>query len=185
MIEVLSPGPLSSLQDLGRHGFQRYGVGPAGAMDEWSHRLANLLVGNALDAATLEITLLGPTLRFHQPALIAITGADFTPRLDEQPVALGWPLRVAAGSQLAFGRRRCGARARCARGTPRTAARRWARARPPTDLGFAAEFTGHEQVEQACIAHQIGSFVSQVSQCLTLVCLSLQQRKDLTNVLHS
>ncbi len=111
MIEVLSPGPLSSLQDLGRHGFQRYGVGPAGAMDEWSHRLANLLVGNALDAATLEITLLGPTLRFHQPALIAITGADFTPRLDEQPVALGWPLRVVAGSQLAFGRRRCGARA--------------------------------------------------------------------------
>lgn len=111
MIEVLAPGPLSSLQDLGRHGFQRLGVGPAGAMDEWSHRLANLLVGNAAAAATLEITLLGPTLRFHQAALIAVTGADLDARLDGQPLALAWPVRVAAGSVLTFGRRRLGCRA--------------------------------------------------------------------------
>ena len=111
MIEVLSPGPQSSLQDLGRHGFQRYGVGPAGAMDDWSHRLANLLVGNAPGEATLEITLLGPTLRFHEAALIAITGADFSARLNDQAVTPGWPLRVTAGSLLAFGRRHLGCRA--------------------------------------------------------------------------
>lgn len=111
MIEVIAPGPLTSLQDLGRHGFQRYGVGPAGAMDEWSHRLANLLVGNAASAATLEITLLGPTLRFHQPALIALTGADLGARLDDQPLLPGWPVQIAAGSLLAFGRRRHGCRA--------------------------------------------------------------------------
>ena len=111
MIEVLAPGPLSSLQDLGRHGFQRYGVGPAGAMDDWSHRLANLLVGNLPEEATLEITLLGPSLRFHEATLIAITGADLGARLNDQPVTPGWPLRVAAGSLLAFGRRRLGCRA--------------------------------------------------------------------------
>jgi biotin-dependent carboxylase-like uncharacterized protein len=110
-IEVLRPGPLSSLQDLGRVGYQRLGVIASGAMDEWSHRVANLLVGNPADEATLEITLMGPLLVFRQTVLLAITGADLSPTIDGMPVPMATPLLVRAGAQLAFGRRRWGCRA--------------------------------------------------------------------------
>jgi len=108
---VIKPGPLSSLQDLGRTGVQRFGVIASGVMDEWSHRLANLLAGNATDEASLEITLMGPSLLFHQDALIAIVGADMSPRIGEQPVPMTESVRVAAGSRLDFGRRLFGCRA--------------------------------------------------------------------------
>jgi len=74
-IEVAAPGMLTTLQDLGRHGSRSSGVGPGGAVDTLSHRIANLLVGNPADAAALEITLLGPRLVFPQGAWVAITGA--------------------------------------------------------------------------------------------------------------
>jgi len=109
-MRVLKPGPLSSLQDLGRHGYQRFGVIVGGVMDEWSHRVANLLVGNAPQEATLEITLMGPSLVFEQAALIAIAGADLSPRIGEAPVPQGVPVLVRAGSQLDFGRRVAGCR---------------------------------------------------------------------------
>jgi len=108
---VLKPGPLSSLQDLGRHGFQRFGVIVSGAMDEWAHRVANLLVGNTGDDATLEVTLMGPSLQFEQTALVAITGADLSPRIGDAALPLGRPILVRAGSQLDFGRRSHGCRA--------------------------------------------------------------------------
>ena len=63
-IHVVKPGALSTLQDLGRFGYQRYGVIVDGAMDEWAHRVANLLVGNRETEAVLEITLIGPSLAF-------------------------------------------------------------------------------------------------------------------------
>ena len=69
-IQVLKAGILSTLQDLGRYGYQRYGVPVGGVMDEWSHRLANLLVGNAESEATLECTLTGPSLAFGRTHLI-------------------------------------------------------------------------------------------------------------------
>ena len=110
-IEVLKPGPLSSLQDLGRTGVQRFGVIASGVMDEWSHRVANLLAGNAADEASLEITLMGPSLLFHQDALIAIVGADLSPRIGDQALPMSEPVRVPAGSRLDFGRRVFGCRA--------------------------------------------------------------------------
>jgi biotin-dependent carboxylase-like uncharacterized protein len=110
-IEVLKPGPLSSLQDLGRTGVQRFGVIASGVMDEWSHRLANLLVGNAHDEASLEITLMGPSLLFHQDALIALVGADLSARIGEQPIPMSQAVRVPAGARLDFGRRVFGCRA--------------------------------------------------------------------------
>jgi antagonist of KipI len=110
-IRVIKPGPLSSLQDLGRAGFQRFGVIVCGAMDEWSHRVANLLVGNLADEATLEITLMGPSLAFEETALVAILGADLSPRIGDTPVPMGRPVLVRAGSQLDFGRRAFGCRA--------------------------------------------------------------------------
>ena len=110
-IEVLKPGPLSALQDSARAGLQRFGVITSGVMDEWSHRIANRLVGNPGDPATLEITLMGPSLLFHEPALIAIAGADLSPRVGEQAVPMERPVLLAAGSRLDFGRRAFGCRA--------------------------------------------------------------------------
>ena len=110
-IRVLKPGPLSSLQDLGRHGHQRFGVIVGGAMDEWSHRVANRLAGNERDEATLEITLMGPSLAFERDALIAIAGADLSPRVGDAPLPMATPVLVRAGAQLDFGRRVWGCRA--------------------------------------------------------------------------
>src|SRR5205823_4286218 len=108
---VIKPGALSTLQDLGRFGYQRYGVIVDGAMDEWSHRVANILVGNPESEATLEMTLIGPSLRFDDTALIAICGADLSPRVGEREVPMDTPVLLRAGTQLEFGRRRSGCRA--------------------------------------------------------------------------
>ncbi|MEO6566506.1 MAG: biotin-dependent carboxyltransferase family protein [Casimicrobiaceae bacterium] len=110
-IEVVKPGLLSTLQDSGRYGYQRFGVVAGGAMDEWSHRVANVMVGNAEDEATLEITVQGPSLDFNGTTLIAIHGADLSPRIGEQAVPQGRPVLVRAGSRLEFGRRQSGFRA--------------------------------------------------------------------------
>ena len=110
-IEVLKPGALTTLQDLGRRGYQRFGVPVNGVMDERSHRLANALLGNAQSDATLEITLMGPTLRFTTDAVIAVTGADLDAKLDGEPLPRNEASVVRAGSELAFGKRRSGVRA--------------------------------------------------------------------------
>lgn len=114
-IEVVKPGALTLLQDLGRYGYQRFGVLVGGAMDEWSHRLANALVDNDADEATLEITLTGPTLRFGADLTIAVCGADLSPRVDgsggTHSLPHGRPVLVKAGSELRFGSRVVGARA--------------------------------------------------------------------------
>jgi antagonist of KipI len=109
-ILVETPGLLTALQDLGRRGFQHLGVGPSGVMDPVSHRLANLLVGNPAGAATLEITLTGPALRFESDALIALGGADLAPEIEGRPVRRWRPVLVRAGARLAFGAAREGCR---------------------------------------------------------------------------
>jgi KipI family sensor histidine kinase inhibitor len=110
-VHVTKAGALSTLQDSGRFGYQRYGVIVDGVMDEWSHRVANILVGNPETEATLEMTLIGPSLRFDDAALIAICGADLSPRIGEREVPMDRPVLLRAGSQLEFGRRRSGCRA--------------------------------------------------------------------------
>jgi len=110
-LTVLAPGLLSSFQDLGRHGRQHLGVPVGGAMDERSHRLANLLAGNLESAATLEITLLGPRLRVDAPCCLAVCGADLQATLDGRPVPNNRPIIARAGEVLKFGARKQGARA--------------------------------------------------------------------------
>jgi KipI family sensor histidine kinase inhibitor len=109
-VTVLRPGLFTTIQDQGRWGHQGSGVPVAGALDLVSHRIANLLVGNTADAATLEITLAGPELRMEQPARLAITGADLRPSIDGVPTAIGVVKTCLAGSILRFGDRRSGAR---------------------------------------------------------------------------
>ncbi len=109
-LRVASFGLLTTVQDLGRRGFQHLGVGPGGAMDEASHRIANLLLGNPNHAPTLEITLSGPSLYFETESMITLCGADLSPRIADQRMPLWRPVMVAAGSLLSFGRPVQGAR---------------------------------------------------------------------------
>lgn len=104
-------GLYTSVQDMGRHGYRKYGVPLSGAMDQHSARLANLLVNNPEDAPLLEITLQGPEITFSKPTCIAITGADLSARLDESPLLLNAVIQVAAGQRLTFGQPKMGARA--------------------------------------------------------------------------
>lgn len=102
-VAILAPGWQTSVQDGGRHGFAALGVGASGAMDDVSHRLANILVGNAENAAALEITLRGPRLRFAADCVVALTGAA----LDGLPM---WrPVALRAGTEISFGTMQRGA----------------------------------------------------------------------------
>jgi antagonist of KipI len=102
IIEVLDGGMLTTVQDLGRFGYQRYGVPTSGALDLFSLRAANRIVGNEDESAALEITLVGPRLRFLAPATIALTGADLGASLDGQPVSCWQSVVVERGCTLAF-----------------------------------------------------------------------------------
>jgi antagonist of KipI len=112
MIEVLEPGLLTSVQDaFGRIGWRRYGVPVGGAADPLSARLANRLVGNVDGAALLEVTVLGPRLRFAAPCLVGLAGADLGATLADRPFAPGESRQARAGAELGFEGPRSGARA--------------------------------------------------------------------------
>ncbi len=110
-LEVLSGGLLTTVQDLGRRGYERYGVPVAGAMDPFALRAANSLVGNPPDAAALEITLVGPTLRATDKCLIAVTGADLSLRVNGMELPPWMAIFVRKGWIIEFGGRKSGCRA--------------------------------------------------------------------------
>jgi urea carboxylase len=103
-IEVVAGGTQTTIQDWpGRLGYWEVGVPPSGPMDALSFRLANRLVGNPEGAAALECAAVGPTLRFHAPAVVALTGADMDATLDDRPAPRFGAFEVAAGSVLRLG----------------------------------------------------------------------------------
>lgn len=108
---MVKPGLLTTVQDLGRHGSQQFGVIVGGAMDAFALRIANLLVGNDEHAAGLEITLLGPEIYFAEPALISVCGGDLSPQLNDRALPLWKTVVAPEGSVLRFGRARRGCRA--------------------------------------------------------------------------
>lgn len=110
-ITIIKPGMLTSVQDHGRYGYQHLGVPVSGAIDTKSHRLANFLVGNEEDHASLEITMVGPSILFNSNACIVITGANLSPSINNEPIANNRPLIVSAGDILSFGQRKSGLRA--------------------------------------------------------------------------
>jgi antagonist of KipI len=101
---VRQPGAWTTLQDLGREHDRTSGVPVSGAMDRLAHRVANLLVGNTEEAATLEFTMAGPVLEFPSAALVAVTGAEV------EGVPMGQPFTVAAGQSLQLTRLLSGCR---------------------------------------------------------------------------
>jgi KipI family sensor histidine kinase inhibitor len=111
VFEVVAAGLATSIQDLGRPGCGAIGLGPGGALDPDAHLLANWLVGNPSDAATLELDTVGPTLRCLQPLEIALVGAPFELRVDGRVVDTHRPHPVPAGALIETGRPTWGRRA--------------------------------------------------------------------------
>jgi biotin-dependent carboxylase-like uncharacterized protein len=111
MLEIVRPGLLLTVQDLGRPGLGRFGVSPAGAMDPLALRVANRLVGNADGAPALELTGPGAELLFVEETTFALAGGDLGAELAGQPVAAGRAHQAGAGATLRFPKRVRGARA--------------------------------------------------------------------------
>lgn len=110
MIEVLKPGLHTLIQDCGRKEFQSFGVPVSGAMDSDASLFANYLVGNTADEAVLEITLIGPSLKFKVPTFIAITGASMQPKINGKAVEMYKTLKIEKGAVLTFGKLEFGCR---------------------------------------------------------------------------
>lgn len=110
-IEVLHPGLYTSIQDGGRIGFRKFGVPVSGAMDLYASRTANLVLRNDEGDAVLEITQMGPKLKFTAPTKIAVSGADLSPQLNGKPICNNEVVKVEAGDELGFGKRQLGCRA--------------------------------------------------------------------------
>jgi biotin-dependent carboxylase-like uncharacterized protein len=109
-IEVIKPGLATSIQDAGRPGYYNIGIPLSGALDQYALRVANLLVGNDAGAAVLEATLLGPELVFRAPAIIAITGAEATPKINGEARPLNESFAVRTDDALTFDFMKVGAR---------------------------------------------------------------------------
>ena len=117
VIQIQSPGLFTTVQDLGRPGFGPMGLSPSGAADPIALRLGNRLVGNADDAAALEMTLIGGTFLFPEGCIAALAGSDFGASLDNQSVATWMALKINSGQTLRVGPTRSGARCYlCVRG---------------------------------------------------------------------
>lgn len=102
-IKVIKAGLLTTVQDLGRIGYQKDGIVVSGAMDTLALQIGNILIGNEPGTAGLECTLMGPKLLFEADQLMAITGGDLSPMLDGQRIKMWRPIFVPKGAVLSFG----------------------------------------------------------------------------------
>lgn len=110
-MEIRNPGALTTVQDLGRFGYMNKGFSVSGAVDAFSMRIANALVGNALGEAVLEATVMGPEILFRAPAVVAVTGADMTLKLNRLECPMNRAVTVHTGDTLTFGFAKSGCRA--------------------------------------------------------------------------
>ena len=109
-IIVENGGILTTVQDEGRFGYQAFGVSTSGAMDNHSFHIANILVGNDMGEGALEMTFIGPTLKFTSDNIIAVTGGDLTPMLDGNEFPMYRAVLVKEGQTLSFAGARNGCR---------------------------------------------------------------------------
>lgn len=109
-IKVRQPGLLTTVQDAGRIGDYALGMPPSGAMDAFSYRVGNHLVGNEDGAACLEITYFGPELEFTEDAVVALTGAEIPPKINGDECSTWEALQVKEGDVLSFDYLKDGAR---------------------------------------------------------------------------
>lgn len=110
-IVIIKPGMLDTIQDLGRNGQGYFGINPGGVMDHFAAKMANILTGNDINEAVIEIHYPGPQILFEQDALISITGADFTAGLNDEPLPSWQPILIRKNTILQFPVHQKGARA--------------------------------------------------------------------------
>jgi len=109
-LRIIKAGVFDTVQDLGRYGWQHEGVNPGGAMDKLSAQLANILVGNDPQQAVIEMHFPASAFFFEQPALIALSGADFSASVNGEEILILQPVLVSKYSILQFHGVQCGAR---------------------------------------------------------------------------
>jgi len=110
MVKVINPGFYTTIQDLGRFGYEDYGVPVSGVMDCYSAQFANALLNNDKNDAVLEITMTGPTLEFNNQTSICISGADMSPELNDLGIKLNSAIAVKPNDILSFGKLKHGFR---------------------------------------------------------------------------
>ena len=110
MVKVLKPGFYTTIQDLGRIGSHEYGIPFSGVMDQYASGVANGLLGNDENCAVLEITMTGPVLQFECATHICISGADMSPKVNENPISINKGISVKANDVLSFGTLKAGFR---------------------------------------------------------------------------
>jgi len=111
MVKVLKSGFYSTIQDLGRYGYQEFGVPYSGVMDRLSACMSNSILGNDKNDAVLEITMTGPKLQFLSDTFISISGADISPKLNENSIKFNKAIKVNNGDIVSFGKLKSGFRA--------------------------------------------------------------------------
>lgn len=109
-LAIINPGLYTTIQDRGRIGYQEFGMPVTGAMDDYSFRVANILVGNDEYDAALETTLNGPEIAFNKDAVIAITGANMVPKVNGYTVPMWRSIKLSKNDVLSFQMTREGAR---------------------------------------------------------------------------
>lgn len=172
---VVTPGPLTTVQDLGRPGLAALGVGESGAADRGSLRLANRLVGNVESAAGLELTLGGLKVRFADAAIVAVTGAPCSVKVGERAAGMDSPIAVRAGEVVAVGTPSSGVRTYLAvrggvavppvlgaRSTDTLSGLGPEPVRAGTVLPIGAETIGFPRVDQAPVRRDSGDAVLRV-----------------------
>jgi antagonist of KipI len=111
IFEVLQPGAYTTIQDRGRFGYQQFGVPVCGRIDPFAYEVANALVGNFEGQAVLEATVLGPTLRVKARGVVAVTGGDLTPMLNNMALPMWESVSIQPGDVIQFKGLRSGCRA--------------------------------------------------------------------------
>lgn len=109
-IRIIKQGLFDSIQDMGRYGYQHLGINPGGAMDTVAATIANILAGNQMNEAVIEMHFPAATIYFEKAAVIAISGGDFSAFINKEPIPLNTVIIVAAGSILSFAKYINGAR---------------------------------------------------------------------------
>ncbi|MEW6262408.1 MAG: biotin-dependent carboxyltransferase family protein [Thermodesulfobacteriota bacterium] len=102
IFEVVQPGLYTTIQDQGRFGFLQFGIPPCGVVDTYAYKISNMLVGNDLDQAVLEVTVLGPTLHVLGEGVMAVTGAELSPHLNDSRLPLWESIPIKKGDKLGF-----------------------------------------------------------------------------------
>jgi antagonist of KipI len=110
IMKILKPGMYTTIQDLGRYNYQKSGMTASGAMDQFSLRVANIILGNKDGEAGIEVTLIGPEIKFQGEALIAVTGGNLVPMINNKAIDMWSQVKVSDGDVLSFGGVKSGCR---------------------------------------------------------------------------